>query len=70
MATEKQKAANKLNAQHSTGPTSEAGSVESALNNWRHGMAVRTHEHFGFLMEENPKNSRSFLASFATNTTL
>ncbi len=62
MATEKQKAANKLNAQHSTGPTSEAGSVESALNNWRHGMAVRTHEHFGFLMEENPEKFQELLS--------
>ena len=61
MATEKQKAANKANAQHSTGPTSEAGSIESALNNWRHGMAVKTHEHFGFLMEENPEKFRELL---------
>jgi len=61
MATEKQKAANKANAQHSTGPTSEAGSVESALNNWRHGMAVKTHEHFGFLMEENPEKFTELL---------
>ncbi len=58
MATEKQKAANKLNAQHSTGPIS---SDEAAFNNWRHGMAVKTHEHFGFLMDENPEKFTELL---------
>ena len=37
MSTEAQKAANKQNAQHSTGPTSEQGKANSSQNNHRHG---------------------------------
>ena len=53
MATEKQKAANKENAQHSTGPTSAAGLYTAALNNFRHGMGANTHKNFGFLCNES-----------------
>src|SRR5437870_1313569 len=34
-----QLAANRLNAQHSTGPKTEAGKAVSSLNNFRHGLA-------------------------------
>jgi hypothetical protein len=61
MATEKQKAANKENAQHSTGPTSEAGSIQAALNNYRHGLATYTHEHFGYMSDENPEKFAELL---------
>jgi hypothetical protein len=45
MATAKQTAANRENAQHSTGPTSQAGVDASArINAWRHGLAVKDHE--------------------------
>jgi hypothetical protein len=37
MATENQIRANRENAQHSTGPTSETGRAVSCLNNFRHG---------------------------------
>ncbi len=58
MATEKQKAANRANARHSTGPIS---SDEAAFNNWRHGLAVKTHEHFGFLMDESQEEFEALL---------
>jgi hypothetical protein len=61
MATEKQRAANKANAQHSTGPTSEAGLLAAALNNFRHGMGADTHENFGFLCEESSEKFAELL---------
>jgi hypothetical protein len=39
MTTPAQTAANKANAQHSTGPKSEAGISRSSMNNFRHGLA-------------------------------
>jgi hypothetical protein len=54
MATEKQTAANRENAQHSTGPTSQEGlEASSWVNAWRHGLAVKDHERFSLLMDEN-----------------
>jgi hypothetical protein len=54
MATAKQTAANRENAQHSTGPTSQAGLDASArINAWRHGLAVNHHESFTFLLDED-----------------
>ena len=41
MATEKQIAANRANALHSTGPRTEAGLAASSRNNLRHGLTVR-----------------------------
>jgi hypothetical protein len=38
MSTESQIRANQQNAQHSTGPTTEAGKAASCMNNLRHGM--------------------------------
>ena len=37
-ATQKQIDANRRNAQHSTGPKTEAGKVRASLNAWRHGL--------------------------------
>ena len=54
MATAKQTAANRKNAQHSTGPTSQEGlEASSWINAWRHGLAVKDHERFGILYDEN-----------------
>ncbi len=39
MSTDAQLAANKANAQHSTGPKTEDGKANSCLNNFRHGFA-------------------------------
>jgi hypothetical protein len=63
MATEKQTAANRENAQHSTGPTSQAGlDASSKINAWRHGLAVKDHERFGILDDENPDKFNELLA--------
>ena len=54
MATEKQTAANRENAQHSTGPTSQEGlEASSWVAAWRHGLAVKDHERFSLLIDEN-----------------
>ena len=37
-ATQKQIDANRRNAQHSTGPKTEAGKGRASLNAWRHGL--------------------------------
>ena len=42
MATEAQTAANQANAQHSTGPTSDAGKAKSSLNAVKSGLTGRT----------------------------
>jgi hypothetical protein len=53
MATEKQTAANRENAQHSTGPTSQEGlEASSWVAAWRHGLAVKDHQTFEFLIDE------------------
>jgi hypothetical protein len=63
MATEKQTAANRENAQHSTGPTSDAGlDASSRINAWRHGLAVKDNERFGFLIDENSDKFDELLA--------
>jgi hypothetical protein len=40
MSTEAQITANQMNAQHSTGPKTEAGKAASSQNSWKHGLAV------------------------------
>ena len=53
MATAKQTAANRKNAQHSTGPTSQEGlEASSWVAAWRHGLAVKDHQTFEFLIDE------------------
>lgn len=42
MATEKQIAANRANAQKSTGPSTPEGKAKSSLNSLRHGLLART----------------------------
>jgi hypothetical protein len=42
MSTEKQREANRANAQNSTGPTTDAGKAKCRLNGLSHGFAVRT----------------------------
>ncbi len=41
MATEKQIAANRINAQKSTGPKTAAGRLKSSRNAFRHGLSLR-----------------------------
>ena len=63
MATEKQINANRANAKLSQGPTSEDGQLRAALNNFRHGLAVKTNEHFGILYDENQEKFDELLAT-------
>ena len=42
MATEKQIAANRANAKHSTGPRTAAGKLKSSRNTYRHGLSGPT----------------------------
>jgi hypothetical protein len=53
MTTPAQTAANKANAQHSTGPKTEAGISRSSMNNFRHGLA-------GLFMIPAWENQREF----------
>jgi len=54
MATAKQTDANRKNAQHSTGPTSQEGlDLSARIAALRHGLAVKDHERFGILYDEN-----------------
>ena len=55
MATDKQIAANQENAKKSTGPSTPEALAAIALNNFRHGLATKDHESFGFLANEDPK---------------
>ena len=63
MATEKQTSANQANAQHSTGPTSQAGLDAIAHNNFRHGLAGGdSHLTFTFLEGEDPEKFKELHA--------
>jgi hypothetical protein len=61
MATEKQIAANRRNAQHSTGPTSYEGLLAAARNSLGHGLC--SVEHFALLAEENLDKFNELAAS-------
>jgi len=63
MATAKQTAANRKNAQHSTGPTSQEGlDLSARIAALRHGLAVKDHERFGILYDENSDKLDELLA--------
>ncbi len=63
MATEKQTSANQENAQHSTGPTTQAGLDAIAHNNFRHGLAGGdSHLTFTFLEGEDPEKFKELHA--------
>ncbi len=63
MATEKQTSANQANAQHSTGPTTQAGLDAIAHNNFRHGLAGSdSHHTFTFLEGEDPEKFKELHA--------
>jgi hypothetical protein len=59
MATERQIAANKLNAQKSTGPKTEAGKAKSCLNRFSHGFASSTAQ---LIQGEDPEELKALLA--------
>jgi hypothetical protein len=58
MSTEAQLAANKANAQHSTGPKTPEGKAASCQNNFRHGFTGQ----FTVLPSEDPSEYQSLLA--------
>ena len=60
MATEKQTEANRQNAQHSTGATTEAGKVASSRNNFKHGLSPSI-KLFTFLADENPDHFKDLV---------
>jgi hypothetical protein len=59
MATPCQIAANKLNAQKSTGPKTEAGKARSCLNHLSHGFTSNTAD---LIPEEDPEEFKALLA--------
>src|SRR5882757_1562786 len=58
MATENQKAANRQNAQHSSGPKSDEGKKASSRNALKHGLTAKTL----VLPNENPDQFQAELA--------
>ena len=62
MATERQIAANKLNAQKSTGPKSEEGKAKSCLNRLSHGFASNA----TVVPGEDPEEFKALLTDLAT----
>jgi hypothetical protein len=63
MATPKQTAANKLNAQKSTGPKSPEGKAKSCLNNLSHGFASSTAQ---LIVGEDPGELKALLADLTS----
>lgn len=64
MATAAQITANRVNAQHSTGPVSPAGKATVAQNRATHGLSSRG---FFLLPGENPEEFQALLAAFETD---
>ena len=60
MATDKQIAANRANAQKSTGPKTPEGKLISSLNNTRHGMLAKSL----LIRGESPERFRAMLATY------
>lgn len=60
MATEKQIAANRLNAKKSTGPKTRAGKIKSSVNALRHGLYSEKY----IASTEDQETFRTFAASF------
>ena len=52
MATQRQESANRLNAQHSTGPKTEEGKSVSSMNALKHGLTAQT----ALLPDEDPQS--------------
>jgi hypothetical protein len=63
MSTQKQIDANRENAQHSTGATSESGKLASARNHFKHGLC-QTEQFFEILPDENPEKFDTLAAAF------
>jgi hypothetical protein len=61
MSTEAQIAANRANAEHSTGPTSEAGKAASSRNHYGHGLSTHTYNDIFFLLPHESSDAYSLL---------
>ena len=62
MSTQAQVLANRANAQHSSGPITDAGKAASSQNNFRHGFASK----FKVLDWENQDDFNTLLTTFST----
>jgi len=62
MSTQRQKEANKLNSQKSTGPVTDEGKAKSSLNRLSHGLASNA----TIVADENPEEFKALLTDLAT----
>lgn len=63
MSTAKQTAANRENAQHSTGATSDSGRLASSRNHFKHGLC-QTEQFFEILPDEDSEKFDALAAGF------
>jgi hypothetical protein len=61
MSTEAQIAANRLNAEHSTGPKTEEGKAISSRNHYGHGLSTHTYNDIFFLLPHESSEAYSLL---------
>jgi hypothetical protein len=61
MSTEAQIAANRANAEHSTGPKTEEGKAASSRNHYGHGLSTHTYNDIFFLLPQESTEAYSLL---------
>jgi hypothetical protein len=61
MSTEAQIAANRINAEHSTGPKTEEGKAISSRNHYGHGLSTHTYNDIFFLLPHESSEAYSLL---------
>jgi hypothetical protein len=63
MSTEAQIAANRANAEHSTGPKTEEGKTASSRNHYGHGLSTHTYNDIFFLLPHESTEAYSLLCA-------
>jgi hypothetical protein len=61
MSTEAQIAANRANAEHSTGPNTEEGKAASSRNHYSHGLSTHTYNDIFFMLPHESSEAYSLL---------